>query len=389
MDTSRDILYRGFLLNDSAIADNVVPGDDIGSGISGCKVSSVDFSDVDVVQYQEKRSEQDGMDAGSVFLGARRIRMSGTLYGLTRALLFDAYWSLRSALSPVLAQRESPADKGYRPLYFSVPTNRVADYPAGAIDLQVLAMPRAFQAVFDDDAQGGDDEDSLAIPWQATFLCKDPSITADVPQDYVIGDDSTEVAVTGTAATDLFSKTAHGLSAGNVIRFTVLVGGAGLTANLNYYVISDGLTADAFKVSLTAGGSAVNFTTDVTAGSFYRKTVTFTGNTVNRGTYLAPLNMLLVVGNRAGLISVQAGDSVFSLTLPASTGNRTIRVDGARKIVTVEESGVEVTRMDIITFTGSYTWALIPAGSTGYSVSYAGLGLVDDSSHMWYWESYA
>jgi hypothetical protein len=186
LDLTRNIVYRGFTLNDENILDNIAAGAGSGKGISGCVVDSADFSDVDVIQFIEKRSQRDGMDAGDVYLGSRRIHIAGTLYGLTRGLLYDALATMRSALSPVLAQRESPLDYGYMPLYFSWPTNRQGDYPAGAIPLFVKALPRAFQVMFARDQLGGIDIDALAVPWQATFLCKDPSIFAEDPIDIVM-----------------------------------------------------------------------------------------------------------------------------------------------------------------------------------------------------------
>ena len=61
------------------------------------------------------------------------------------------------------------------------------------------------------------------------------------------------------ASPAVFSLTAHGLAAGNVVYFST--SGAlptGLTAGTAYYVIATGLTANAFEVSTTAGGAAVN-----------------------------------------------------------------------------------------------------------------------------------
>lgn len=66
---------------------------------------------------------------------------------------------------------------------------------------------------------------------------------------------------TADAATDLLSTTAHGLLAGTRLRFTTTTTlPAGLSLATDYYVIASGLTADAFKVSATSGGSAVNIT---------------------------------------------------------------------------------------------------------------------------------
>lgn len=72
--------------------------------------------------------------------------------------------------------------------------------------------------------------------------------------------DVTKGTVTVTIASPaVFSFTAHGLVAGQAVYITTT--GAlptGLTAGTTYYVISAGLTADAFEVSATLGGSAVN-----------------------------------------------------------------------------------------------------------------------------------
>ena len=305
-DLTLDIIYRGFVVNDEDIALNIVQGSGIGDGIAGSVVDSFDDSDVDVVQFAEKRSQQDGMDAGVPLLGMRRIRMSATLYGRTRALLYDSLMDLRAAFSPVLAYREEPLDYGYQPLYFSIPTNRIADYPAGAIPLMVKAMPRALSTPISRDMTGGDDNDSLAISWQATLICKDPSIMGATPQDY--------------------------------------------------------------DIDRAPGAS--------------------TGNTVNRGHYICPVNMLIVVGTPAGSIACTIGDSVFTITVPASTGNRTIRFKGEDKVLTVEEDSVEVTRMDLLAFSGDTTWPFISTGTTAYSVTYTSVTAAS-GSHMWFYERYA
>lgn len=75
---------------------------------------------------------------------------------------------------------------------------------------------------------------------------------------------------TVTVATDLFTKTAHGLTAGQ----TVMIGDrgdglpGGVTANTIYYVISTGLTADVFSISATPEGAAVNLATTATTPGF-------------------------------------------------------------------------------------------------------------------------
>jgi hypothetical protein len=388
MDTTRDIIFRNFKLNDASVAENIDSTEGLVKGISGCVVDEFDPDDVDVVQFSEKRAEADGMDVGTPFLGARRIRMSGTVYGKTRALCYDALWQLRAAMSPVLSSREIPGDKGYLPLYFAVPTND-SNY-AGAIAMRALAMPRVFRAPISRDVHGGEDSDGLAIAWNAVMVMRDPNFEGETPQDYTFTDTPVVTGATATASTDLVNKATHGLVAGDRIYFTTLTGGTGLSLNTSYYVLASGLTSGAFKVALTAGGTAINITVDYSTVQ-YAKYQTITGNFLNRGTYVAPLNMIMAVGKYAGTITVATAGSNFTITIPASTGTRIIRVK-RNKIITVEEGGVESLRRSWLTFQQSTTWPLIPPGTSAYTVTVNGTTLdpgTVDGSHMWFWESYA
>lgn len=387
MDISRDVTYRGFLLNDATLV--ITPGGGIGSGVSGCVLDSADLSDFDVVQFTEKRSLQDGLDAGDVYLGARRVRLSGTLYAQTKALLFDKLQELRATLSPTLAYRESPGEKGYLPLYFAVPTNRLADYPAGAISLQVLALPRAFQAIIQRDSIGESDAFPLAIPWQATLVCKDPRVMGASWRDTVFSTTTIVTGATAAASTNLISSSSHGLVAGDSIGITSLSGGAGLTQGTRYYVIASGLTSSAFKVSTVAGGAEVDITSDATVLSYHKVVVQGGDNVIhNRGDYHCPVNMLLAVGPQAGKVYVSVGDSQFTINVPASTGDRIIRYNGTEKILTVEEESIEALRMDLLSFQNLTTHPLIPSGLSDLSVTFVGV-VVQSGSHLWFWESYA
>jgi hypothetical protein len=390
VDTTRDILYRSVLLNDSSAEDNVTGGGGTGTGITGNILDSFDLSDVDIIQWNEKRSQADGNDAGDVFQGMRRIRISGTCYGLTRGLLFDNLFALRAALNPVLAQREEPLDHGYRPFYFSVPTNRQADYPAGAIDLLVYAMPRAFQQVTNSDQIGGDDEDSLGVTWMATLICKDPGI---------YGVDARDVAFTATAnfastttaafATDLFTTgAAHGLAVNDRITFSAITGNTSLVTGTTYYVKTTPLSTT-FTLSATLGGATFDVATSNITASTWVKSSSASGTWSNRGTYLGILNAVIEVGAGAGTISATVGDSVFTVTVPASTHNRIIRIKGADKMLTFEESSVETPQMSRIVFTGDTTWPLIDPGDTPYSITFHGMSGVVTGSHMWFYEQYA
>lgn len=390
MDTTRDIIYRNFKLNDSAIQDGIDSEDGLGNGIAGCVIDEFDPDDADVVQFSEKRAETDGLDVGKPFHGGRRIRISGTIYGKSRALCYDLLRELRATLDPVLASREIPADNGYLPMYWAEPTNNTEDFPSGAIAMRALVMPSNFRGPISRDTHGGEDGDQMALSWSVIMRMRDPKFEGSTPQEVEFSDSTVVSGATAAAGTDLVTKTSHGLSAGTRLFFTTLTGGTGLSKNVSYYVISSGLTADAFKVSLTSGGSAVDITGDYSAVSYslYR---TITGNFNNRGTYNAPLNMIFAVGSLAGTITVAAGGSNFTITIPASTGTRIIRVK-REKIITVEEDGVEVLRRSWLTFQNSTTWPLIPAGESAYTVTINGTTLdpgTVDGSQMWFWEQYA
>jgi hypothetical protein len=73
-------------------------------------------------------------------------------------------------------------------------------------------------------------------------------------------------SVTGVATTDIFTTpTAHNFVNTDQVVFSSITGGAGITAGVAYYVIS--ATTTTFQVSTTSGGAALNFTTDLTAGT--------------------------------------------------------------------------------------------------------------------------
>ena len=85
----------------------------------------------------------------------------------------------------------------------------------------------------------------------------------------------THKAITGVASTDVFTSNAHGYSDGDVVVLDTLTGGTGLVAaagtsqaqlaSARLYHIRDSAT-DTFKLAMQAAGTAVNFTTDVSAG---------------------------------------------------------------------------------------------------------------------------
>lgn len=85
-----------------------------------------------------------------------------------------------------------------------------------------------------------------------------------------VGPDVT-LANPSAAADDIIDTTgAHGFAVGDVVRFTALTGGAGLVVDTDYWVIAASLGSTTFRVSASKGGSALGFTTDITAGTVVR-----------------------------------------------------------------------------------------------------------------------
>jgi hypothetical protein len=72
-------------------------------------------------------------------------------------------------------------------------------------------------------------------------------------------------AVTGDAATDVITATGHIYTANQTVIFSAITGGAGLSANTVYFVRNP--SGNTFQLSTTSGGAAINFTTNITAGT--------------------------------------------------------------------------------------------------------------------------
>jgi uncharacterized protein DUF5309 len=76
----------------------------------------------------------------------------------------------------------------------------------------------------------------------------------------VVDSQSSGVAFTVVAATDLFTSTAHGWLAGQQVRTSALTGATGIVAGTSYYLVS--VTTNTYKLAATVGGAAVDVTAD-------------------------------------------------------------------------------------------------------------------------------
>lgn len=178
MDPTEDAAYRGFQLNDAVI---------VNGKLVGCQLSSVLWAGVRGVGYTEKRAQDDGLDAADVFLGARHLRLTGSLYGATRADLFDRKQDLLTAFTPTLAYLDEPDDRGYVPLTFREPTANLIDFASGFKDLQVYMRPLAQpDLTINRDAIGGIAARGGGLQWSVDLEARDPRRYLQVPQEMAL-----------------------------------------------------------------------------------------------------------------------------------------------------------------------------------------------------------
>lgn len=168
--------------------------------------------------------------------------------------------------------------------YFSIRMNAAPTSPTGMNPTGGLVLsdttPQLRMNFADPDLDQGDSATAvdLEVANNATgAVVFSQAAAADAPgvgedgQSYahlaVAGPLNSFTGTTGANATDLFTKTAHGLVVDQKVQFSALTGGTGLSTLTDYWVIASGLTANDFKLSATKGGASVNFTTDVTAST--------------------------------------------------------------------------------------------------------------------------
>lgn len=149
----------------------------------------------------------------------------------------------------------------------------------------------------------------------------------------------TSAAITGTAATDRINYTGHPFLANDPIVFPSLTGGTGLTAGTVYFVINP--TANDFQVSATSGGAAINFTTDVTAGTCGRAFGISSSNFVHRTGNISP-------GLTGTILLIDNGDFAEPVAVNPL-------VDGQDCIFFATSSNLYMGRIDELT-SGAISW---------------------------------
>jgi hypothetical protein len=195
----------------------------------------------------------------------------------------------------------------------------------------------------------------------------------------------TEKTVAIDVTTDVFSCVAHGLAAGDQVVFSATQGSlpTGLTGNTVYFVIASGLTADAFKVSASVGGSSIDMSGSATSTyQFLRQGVTeldvigFSANRLGRQVKYPSAGSLGSAGNPVN-VTATAG-STFTVTLATSTisheyvGGGTVTVGGTAYPIT-SAVYTKSTGVTVLSASGY-------APTVGDSVVLSGLSFICDSS---------
>jgi hypothetical protein len=289
---------------------------EVGNGVrKGCLIEEFDYGRSQGMGYTEKRSQDDGLDASDVFMGARYISLTGTVFGETPGDLFDRLQTVRTALTPTIAYDVGQPDYGYIPLQFSLPTEDAAfglakelEFRARPVGQPQFSIRRDMGAFAGGGMNGPSNagEKGGAINWRATLECKDPRM----------------------------------------------------------YVRPD---------------IWVPFTGAVTGQPI-----------VNRGDYPAPLDVLLGVtsSTAGGKVEIDVGGSTLIIALPSLT-NAVVRYSGQLKVLTVQTTGIDTLRMDLLTLGTSQTHPKVqPKDGEVYNVRVTGVTL-SAGTRLMYSESFA
>jgi hypothetical protein len=130
---------------------------------------------------------------------------------------------------------------------------------------------------------------------------------------------SASLACTFTDSGDLVTKSAHGLSNGDVVVFQTIVTTTGLSAFVRYYVISS--TTNTFQISATYGGSAVVLTSD--GSGTYKSILEYDLKFVNKVTFNAQKKSFTYEGD--GQSRERSKVTGFTLAIAADCISQSVR----------------------------------------------------------------
>ena len=113
-------------------------------------------------------------------------------------------------------------------------------------------------------------------------------------------------AVTGTESTNIINHAGHSFVNGDQLVFASITGGTGLLVNTVYFVVS-AVAGVSYQLSATTGGTAINFTTDVSAGQIGRAFGQTGSNFVHKTGNLPALTGTLLITDSEDFAQPQHG----------------------------------------------------------------------------------
>lgn len=195
-------------------------------------------------------------------------------------------------------------------------------------------------------------------------------VTGTVPISIIGGEYAVSSTVTFTNGTDLVNWTGHGLAAGRTLRFSN-AGGAlptGIVATTDYYVISSGLTANAFKIATAPEGTAVNFTTDGTGTNTAWPWTSATGVIGNQSLTVRMVASPNVSTTKLATVTINGRTTSFSVTTAATVTSEPMPVSIPIKTNVTRGARIVMDPVQITGLTASRTASVtaVTAGGTPY-----------------------
>ena len=173
MDFNLPITYQ--IAGSSTINLNSIAASEVttSSPLSGYKVLSATFGDVQLTGYVDKRALHDGVDAGDAYLGTKTLSIVCGVFGSSIADFHDRVQALLDSSRPI--PREYQTDEGFRNLAFSQATIDTANFTSGYIPMQMKVRPASIPAVQLTSAQSiGVSAKGFAANVQLTFVARKP-----------------------------------------------------------------------------------------------------------------------------------------------------------------------------------------------------------------------
>lgn len=164
-DLTLPIVFRGVTLN--TIGDSLIDGQTI---IIGNEVLSFDLSDLEIRQFTEPLALTDGIDVGGLWLGARKVVLTGIVYDKTRGETYDRIAALENIFLP-----QSGTFGFYNLTWYTI------SGAASTAALKTLSVrPNGLRYRVEGQRYGTLNNASnvpIAVPWSVTMFAKSPSIT--------------------------------------------------------------------------------------------------------------------------------------------------------------------------------------------------------------------